>query len=99
MRIPSFYRPIMEYITPLYLLVIFVMFLLANIFGWNFKFGAEAAFNPTSYVTDLVGDNPSGPARIAFGFIVITIIFVTFLVAQAGKRWEAAEKNAGGTKS
>lgn len=99
MRIPGFYKPIMKYITPLYLLVIFVMFLLANVFGWNFKFGPEAAFNPTSYVTDLVGSNPSGPARIAFGFIVITIIFVTFLVAQAGKRWEAAEKSNGGKKS
>ncbi|AOS43533.1 Sodium:neurotransmitter symporter family protein [Lacunisphaera limnophila] len=100
MRIPAFYKPVMKYITPLYLLAIFVMFILANVFGWNFTFGAGAEFKPTGYITDLVGENPSAPARIAFGFIIITIIFVTLLVAQAGKRWEAADKNKlGGTKS
>lgn len=96
MRIPSFYKPIMKYITPLYLLGIFVMFILANVFGWNFQFGARAEFKPTSYITDLVGDTPSAPARIAFGFIVITIIFVTLLVSQAGKRWETTARNKGG---
>jgi len=99
MRIPSFYKPVMKYITPLYLLGIFVMFVLANVFGWNFRFGAGAEFKPTSYITDLVGDTPSAPARIAFGFIIITIIFVTMLVAQAGKRWETADKAKGGTRS
>lgn len=99
MRIPAFYKPVMKYLTPLYLVGIFVMFILANVFGWNFRFGPGAEFKPTSYVTDLVGDTPSAPARIAFGFIIITIIFVTMLVAQAGKRWEAADKIKGGTKS
>jgi neurotransmitter:Na+ symporter, NSS family len=75
------------------------MFILANVFGWNFQFGAGAEFKPTSYITDLVGETPSAPARIAFGFIIITIIFVTLLVAQAGKRWEAAAKTKGGTAS
>ncbi len=92
MRIPAFYKPIMKYITPTYLLAIFVMFVLANVFGWNFAFGAAAEFKPTGYITDLVGDQPSGAARIAFGFIVITIIFVALLIAQAGKRWTKAEQ-------
>jgi SNF family Na+-dependent transporter len=99
MRIPAFYKPIMKYITPLYLLVIFVMFVLANVFGWNFVFGAGAEFKPTGYITDLVGPNPSGPARVAFGFILITITFVALMISQAGKRWEAAAKNQGGNPS
>jgi SNF family Na+-dependent transporter len=99
MRIPSFYKPIMKYVTPLYLLAIFVMFILANVFGWNFRFGAHALFTPTGYITDLIGDQPSAPARIAFGFIAITIIFVTLLIAQAGKRWDKAAKNHGGNPS
>jgi neurotransmitter:Na+ symporter, NSS family len=101
MRIPGFYRPIMKYLTPLYLAVIFVMFILANVFGWNFTFGAGAEFKPTGYITDLVGPNPSPSARITFGFIVITIIFVCMLIAQAGRRWDAARRahqpSSGGT--
>jgi neurotransmitter:Na+ symporter, NSS family len=97
MHIPSFYKPIMKYITPLYLAIIFVMFLLANVFGWNFSFTAPE-FNPTSYITDLIGPNPSNSARLTFGFIVTTIIFILMLIGQAGKRWDAARKN-GGTQS
>lgn len=97
MRIPAFYKPVMKYVTPLYLLGIFVMFLLANVFGWNFRFGAAAAFQPTGYVTDLVGETPSAAARITVGFIVITVIFVTLLVAQAGKRWGATDAKTGGS--
>ena len=94
MKIPSFYKPIMKYITPLYLGIIFVMFLLANVFGWNFSFSAPE-FKPTGYITDLVGPNPSNSARFTFGFIVTTIIFVLMLISQAGKRWDAARKNGG----
>ncbi len=91
MRIPTFYKPIMKYVTPAFLLGIFVMFILANVFGWNFSFTAPE-FKPTSYITDLVGPNPSGSARIAFGFIVITVIFVGLMINLAGKRWDAARK-------
>jgi SNF family Na+-dependent transporter len=98
MRIPAFYKPVMKYITPCYLLTVFVLFLCANVFGWNFRLGAAAEFRPTGYVTDLVGPNPSAAARITVGFIVINLIFVGMLVAQAGKRWTAAEK-PGASKS
>jgi neurotransmitter:Na+ symporter, NSS family len=94
MRIPSFYKPIMKYVTPAFLLGIFVMFILANVFGWNFSFAAPE-FKPTSYITDLIGPNPSDSARIAFGFIVITIIFVCLMINLAGKRWDAARKQEG----
>jgi len=95
LRIPRFYRPIMKYVTPAYLGIIFVMFLLANVFGWNFQFGAGAAFAPTSYITDLVGPNPNNSARLTFGFILITIIFICLLINQAGKRWDAAAARGG----
>jgi SNF family Na+-dependent transporter len=94
MRIPSFYKPIMKYVTPAFLLGIFVMFILANVFGWNFSL-ADPQFKPTSYITDLVGPNPSDSARIAFGFIVITVIFVGLMINLAGKRWDAARKQEG----
>lgn len=95
LRIPRFYRPIMKYVTPAYLGIIFVMFLLANVFGWNFQFGTGASFAPTSYITDLVGPNPNNSARLTFGFMVITIIFICLLINQAGKRWDAAAARGG----
>lgn len=94
MRIPNLYKPIMKYVTPLYLGAIFIMFVLANVFGWNFSFSAPE-FKPTGYITDLVGPNPSASARISFGFIVITIIFVCLMIKLAGARWDAARKQGG----
>ncbi|MDP1581544.1 MAG: sodium:calcium symporter [Candidatus Didemnitutus sp.] len=99
MKIPRIYRPIMKYVTPAYLVAIFTMFLMANIFGWNFEFGDKAQFNPTSYVTDLIGPNPNNSARLTFGFIVTTIIFVLMLIGQAGKRWDAEGRKNGGNQS
>lgn len=97
MHIPAIYKPVMKYVTPLFLAAIFVMFILANVFGWNFSF-ADAQFKPTGYITDLIGPNPSASARITFGFIVITIIFVAMMIKLAGKRWDAA-RNQGGNNS
>ncbi|HUG10817.1 MAG TPA: hypothetical protein VMM36_07375, partial [Opitutaceae bacterium] len=87
-RIPSFFKPVIKYVTPAFLLTIFVMFILQNVVGWNFEFGAGAVFQPTGYVQDLVGDNPSPVARLAFGFIVIMTIFTFLLVGIAGRIWE-----------
>ncbi len=86
MRIPSLFRPIIKYITPTYLIAIFVMFLLQNVFGWNYSF-TDPVFTPTGYVKDLIGDNTSHVARITVGFIVIITGFALVFVNIAGKRW------------
>ena len=88
LRIPSFFKPMMRYVTPIFLLTIFVMFVLQNVLGWNFEFGAGASFNPTGYVQDLIGDNPSHVARLSVGFIIIITIFTCLLVSIAGRIWE-----------
>jgi SNF family Na+-dependent transporter len=91
MRIPAFYKVIMRYIAPTFLLVVFVMFIAANVFGWNFSFGEAARFNPTSYVTDLVGPNPSAVARGAFGFVAAVVLLIAGLIHVAGKNWARQE--------
>lgn len=86
MRIPGFYQFIMKYVSPTFLIVIFLLFISANVFGWNFSFAA-AEFKPTSYVTDLIGPDHSPVARFAFAFIVAFVALIGVLVHQAGKNW------------
>jgi SNF family Na+-dependent transporter len=97
-KAPGIYKFLMKWVTPAFLIVVFVMFLLANVAGWNFSFSAPE-FKPTSYITDLVGPNHSDAARLTFGFIVISVAFICMLIAIAGKRWDAQQKSKGGNNS
>lgn len=92
MRIPSFYKVVLRFISPAFLLVVFLMFVAANVFGWNFAFGADAAFKPTGYVTDLVGPNANPVARLTFGFMIAVIGAIGVLTHFAGKNWNKQNK-------
>jgi SNF family Na+-dependent transporter len=87
LHIPRIFKFVMKYVSPLYLIVIFGLFLLFNVFGWNL---ATGEFKPTSYVTDLVGPNASPVARYTIGVIAISVVFFGILAALAGKRWDKA---------
>ncbi len=84
-RIPGFFKPIIKYVCPLYLLTIFAFWVLFNVFGWNPSTGE---FKPTSYVTDLVGPHSDPVARFSIGLIAVTIIFFLITTAAAGRRWD-----------
>ena len=99
MRIPAFFKPIIKYVSPAFLLVIFVMFVLKNVCGWNFEFGAAAQFKPTGYVQDLVGANHSNVGRLAALLIVVFSIFTLILIHLAGRRWKLDGRNGGGEPS
>ena len=94
-RIPVIFKYIMRYLSPLYLITIFALFVLFNVLGWNPQTGE---FTPTSYVSDLVGEHPSDVARMSVALIVVIIVFFLMLIAQAGKRWDgqAADRQKGG---
>ncbi|HMJ65508.1 MAG TPA: sodium:calcium symporter, partial [Candidatus Binatia bacterium] len=89
LRIPGIFKFVMKYVSPLYLIVIFGLFLLFNVFGWN---PATGEFKPTTYVTDLVGPNASRVARFTLVLIAIFVVFFGILAAIAGKRWDKASK-------
>lgn len=84
-RIPNFFKFIIKYLCPLYLLAIFAFWVLFNVFGWNPKTGE---FKPTGYVTDLVGDNASTVARLSVALIVIVFVFFCLVTAAGAKRWD-----------
>jgi NSS family neurotransmitter:Na+ symporter len=90
LRIPNIFKFIIKYVTPAFLLAIFVMFTLEKIFGWNYSFTA-AEFKPTGYMQDLVGEKPNHVARLSVGLIVIMTIFSLLLVHIAGKTWARQE--------
>jgi hypothetical protein len=92
MRIPGIYKFIIKFVTPAFLLIIFLLFVLQNVFGWNYSF-SHPQFNPTAYVKDLVGSSPNFVARLSLGWIVIITVFSIVLVNIAGKNWVRREAN------
>ncbi|MDR1817355.1 MAG: sodium-dependent transporter [Puniceicoccales bacterium] len=96
-RPPEIFRYIMRYATPLYLLTIFALFIAANVVGWNFRFGAAAAFAPTGYVTDLIGGTdpatgaaipPNTAARATAGFLAALSVLIVGLIFASRRRWK-----------
>lgn len=94
MRIPEIYKFVIKYVTPAFLLIIFSLFLMQNVFGWNYSFTAPE-FKPTGYMKDLLGGDgaePSFVARLSVGWIAIMVTFSLVLVNIAGKTWERENK-------
>jgi len=85
--IPRVFKFIIKYVSPAYLLIIFGMFILRNVYGWDPTTGE---FNPASYIVDLTGGKdgePSHAARMAVGLIATVILFLMLLVAGARELW------------
>lgn len=94
-RIPNFFKFVMKYLSPLFLLTIFGMFLLQDVIGLNLRTG-EIQTSP--YVRDLVGPEPNDVARLSVGLIIVVTIFFLLLIAVAGKRWEQPAGNGSSGK-
>lgn len=88
MQVPRVYKFVLKYVTPSFLLGVFVMWLLKNVTGWNFSL-SHPEFSPSGYVGDLVGGSPSGVARLTVAFIAVVTGCALLLIHIAGKRWEA----------
>ena len=46
-----------------------------------------AGLKPSSYVTDLIGPDPSTVARLSVALIGLCLVFFLVLISAAGKRW------------
>lgn len=77
MGIPAIFGPIMKFVTPVFLLGIFFFWASENIFGYNLITG-EA--NPSGYVSDLFGENPSQVAWLSIAVILLLGGFVFLIV-------------------
>jgi ABC-type Na+ efflux pump permease subunit len=98
LRIPRLFKPVIKYVSPAFLVIIFVLFALKNAFGWNFSL-AHPEFNPTVYVRDLIGAEHSSVARLAVLLIAVFTVFTCVLINLAGRRLDAGTVSPpGGTK-
>lgn len=86
-EIPAFFAPIMKYVCPLFLLSIFLLWVLVNVFGINFQ-GGPPEFSV--YIRDLFIE-PQAVAWMSVGLVVVFAAFVVLLVARADRYREVAE--------
>jgi neurotransmitter:Na+ symporter, NSS family len=82
-RIPGFFRPVLKWVCPGFLLTVFGYWLMKNLFS--------AGGEPSSYITDLVGEKQSLPAQLSVALLVAVAVFFVLLTARS-KAYAAAEK-------
>ncbi|MGY8693631.1 MAG: sodium:calcium symporter [Verrucomicrobiia bacterium] len=80
-RVPPIYGFIMKYVTPAFLLCIFALWSVQNIFGYNIITGQQEY---SAYVKDLFIE-PNNVARFSVLFIILVTGFITMLTAIAPK--------------
>lgn len=78
-RIPGFFKIVMKYISPLFLLVIFVLWVAKNVFGFSFESGET---KPSGYVTDLFSQEPNPVAWMSVGLILLVGGLITVIIAR-----------------
>ncbi len=78
-RIPGIFGMIMKYVTPVFLLVIFALFIMVNVLGINFQGGERQL---SAYVTDLFGSNPNAVAWMSVVIILIMAAFFTLSISR-----------------
>lgn len=94
-RIPSVFKFVIKYVSPAYLLIIFSLWVLFNVLGWNPKTGD---FIPTGYVADLIGTEGHPASNVALLSVLLVGVVLTFtivLIAAAAPRWRAKLAAAG----
>ena len=80
-HVPPIYGFIMKYVTPAFLLCIFALWSVQNIFGYNIITGQQEY---SAYVKDLFIE-PNNVARFSVLFIILVTGFITMLTAIAPK--------------
>lgn len=78
MKIPSIFRFIMKYVSPLFLIIIFALWIASNVFGLNFQTGASSY---SGYVRDLFIE-PNTVAWLSVGLILTVATVFLVIVSQ-----------------
>lgn len=89
MRVPAVFRPVMKWISPAFMLLIFAMWILKEILGIDlatFKAGRVS-----SYVSDLAGAKSSLPAQLSVAMAVLLFVFF-ILITTRSKAFKRAER-------
>ena len=84
-RIPNIFRFIIRYVSPVYMIGIFILFVYMNIIEGHSEEG--------SYIYRALNQEVT---QMTIGFIVVLAVFLTLLVHLAGRRWKAESNQQGG---
>jgi SNF family Na+-dependent transporter len=76
-RIPGFFKFVMKYVSPLFLLTIFALWVTANVFGIDLRTG-EGSYS--GYIVDLFIE-PNTVARLSVGLIALVAILFALITA------------------
>ena len=76
-QIPSFFKFVMKYVSPLFLLTIFGLWVIANVFGIDLRTG-EGSYS--GYIVDLFIE-PNVVARLSVGLIALVAILFALITA------------------
>lgn len=80
-RVPWIFRPIIKWVCPGFLLSIFAMWLMKEIFGYDFTKGSVGAVS--GYVTDLFGAKANLPAQLSVALVIAIFVFFGLLTARS----------------
>lgn len=84
LKLPKFMKWVIKYVSPTYLLIIFGMFTLQNVLGFDLQSFSFTGEGPAGYVKDLIGwegHEPNQAARLSVILIGVVILFLSILVA------------------
>jgi SNF family Na+-dependent transporter len=94
-RIPRIFAFIMQWVSPVFLLVIFVMWVLSSVFGLSFQAGREA--EPSGYWRDLfIEPNPVAWMSIA---LILAVGLFAIVITASSTRFKGIENLAKETHS
>lgn len=83
-RIPTFFKFVIKYVSPVYLITIFAF--------WCYREFVAVPDDPTKLTRlQQIWANPVAMCSIAF--IVVIVVLFALLIAQSVRRWEAAERS------
>lgn len=89
MKVPNLFKPIMKWLCPIFLLGIFALWLMKEVFGYDLTSGQAGAVS--YYVTDLVGEKSSLPAQLSMTLVVVLFVFFA-LITSRSRAFSRAEK-------
>lgn len=77
-RIPAFFKFVLKYVSPAFLLTIFTLWVLVNVFGYSFETGTATV---SGYVRDLYGKDANIVAQMSVGLILLVGILAALAVS------------------
>ena len=88
-RVPWIFRPIIKWVCPGFLLLVFAMWLLKEIFGFDLTSGTAGQYS--YYVTDLFGEKASKAAQLSVSLVIAIFVFFGLMTARSSA-YARAEK-------